>query len=154
MMPKETIKIKSCALSDAETMALIHAIVLPAGWGADEFYTLLKSTGVSGYLAVNASTEAYGMLILRSIADECEILALGILKEMRRQGLAREMITHALKIEKQRGVRHVHLEVQEDNASAIAFYESLGFLPSGRRKNYYATPEGRKDAILMHRTVI
>ena len=39
------------------------------------------------------------------------------------------------------------LEVRQSNAPAIALYESMGFLPEGRRKNFYRQPT--EDAILM-----
>ena len=39
------------------------------------------------------------------------------------------------------------LEVRASNAPAIALYEKYGFVPVGRRKNYYDAP--REDAVLM-----
>ena len=37
--------------------------------------------------------------------------------------------------------------MRQSNAPAIALYESMGFLPEGRRKNFYRQPT--EDAILM-----
>ena len=39
------------------------------------------------------------------------------------------------------------LEVRAGNAAAVALYHKWGFLPVGRRKNYYTAPT--EDAILM-----
>ena len=42
------------------------------------------------------------------------------------------------------------LEVRPSNQRAITLYEHLGFLPIGRRKNYYpAANNTREDAIVM-----
>lgn len=45
------------------------------------------------------------------------------------------------------GASFLTLEVRQSNAPAIALYESMGFLPEGRRKNFYRQPT--EDAILM-----
>ncbi len=153
-MNTPSLRIIHCSTRDAETMAMVHALVLPKGWGADEFIELLTSNGVCGYLALNTEGFACGLLLVRRAVDECEILTLGVLYEMQRQGIARSMVHYALHREQEHGVRLVHLEVQEDNTDALAFYETLGFLPVGRRTGYYETREGRKDAILMSRTII
>jgi ribosomal-protein-alanine N-acetyltransferase len=139
---------------DSETFAIIHAIVLPSGWSAAEFHELLSSEGVSGFFSVTKDGLACGILLVRSVLDECEIITLGVLPEMQRHGVATAMLKHAIESVKPSGVHIMHLEVREDNTHAITFYERLGFLPTGRRKDYYATNEGRKDAILMSRTIV
>jgi ribosomal-protein-alanine N-acetyltransferase len=48
----------------------------------------------------------------------------------------------------------LHLEVAETNVPAIALYHSAGWQRSGVRKAYYATPEGRIDAILMTKRLL
>ena len=45
------------------------------------------------------------------------------------------------------GLQTVTLEVRAGNAAAVALYHKWGFLPVGRRKNYYTAPT--EDAILM-----
>lgn len=153
-MSNSALRILHCSAKDAETMAMVHALTLPKGWSADEFVALLSSHGVSGFLALNSEGFACGLLLIRTVLDECEILTLGVLYEMQRQGIARTMVQYALHLQHEHAVRLVHLEVQEDNHEAIAFYEAMDFLPVGRRTGYYETREGRKDAILMSRTII
>ena len=41
------------------------------------------------------------------------------------------------------------LEVRQSNEAAKYLYEKVGFIESGRRKNYYPTDDGYEDAILM-----
>ena len=52
----------------------------------------------------------------------------------------------------QAGAVRLFLEVAEDNAAARALYDRAGFRPIGRRKAYYARPDGgRTDALVLGR---
>ena len=43
------------------------------------------------------------------------------------------------------------LEVRAQNSAAQALYRSLGFVQTGLRRNFYATPAD--DAVLMQKTL-
>ena len=62
-------------------------------------------------------------------------------------GMMTVLISEMLKAAKRRGLSFVTLEVRGGNQAAIALYAKHGFLPVGKRKNYYELP--REDAILM-----
>ena len=57
------------------------------------------------------------------------------------------LIKELLRRAKALGLATVTLEVRAGNAAAIALYQKNGFVPVGRRKNYYTAPT--EDAILM-----
>ena len=65
----------------------------------------------------------------------------------RRQGVADALVTGLLHRAAAIGLATVTLEVRQSNAPAIALYHKHGFVPVGRRKNYYTAPT--EDAILM-----
>jgi len=75
--------------------------------------------------------------------DEAEVLNLVVDADWRRRGCARGLLL-ALS-----GLRTLFLEVRESNAAARAFYGSLDFAETGRRKDYYRFPS--EDAILLTR---
>ena len=52
---------------------------------------------------------------------------------VRGTGAARALMTAAMQDARDRGFPRLRLEVADDNAAAIAFYERLGFIPTGRR---------------------
>ncbi len=54
------------------------------------------------------------------------------------------------KIARLAGIARVRLELRADNEEARAFYESLGFRATERRRGYY---DGRQDAIRMTRRI-
>jgi ribosomal protein S18 acetylase RimI-like enzyme len=60
-------------------------------------------------------------------------LGLAVAKPWRRNGVATALIAQILRTVKGRGFRRVGLEVFENNHSAIALYEKLGFVHEGRR---------------------
>jgi ribosomal-protein-alanine N-acetyltransferase len=66
---------------------------------------------------------------------EREILNLAVAPAYRRMGIA----TALLKYELARGGVHF-LEVRESNRAALALYGKIGFVPAGRRAEYYQSP--------------
>lgn len=85
-----------------------------------------------------------GALVLQVCLDEAEILTIATEKNLRRRGIGRSLIEHALR---EVGPAAVFLEVRAENTGAQAFYEALGFTPYGVRRRYYRDPVD--DAILM-----
>ena len=84
-------------------------------------------------------------------AERAEMVDLRVLASERRQGLGRQLLWASLTALGDVGA--VELEVRSSNVAARALYESLGFSETGSRSNYYATPDGREDAILMTLTL-
>lgn len=93
-----------------------------------------------------------GFLLGRAVAGEAELLTLAVAPESRRLGLGRKLVARFLYQAGLRGGTSAFLEVSAENPAAIALYESAGFAAAGRRRGYYASPEGgRFDAIVMAR---
>jgi len=84
-------------------------------------------------------------------AEQAEMVDLRVLASERRQGFGSQLLWASLTALGDVGA--VALEVRSSNAAARALYQSLGFSETGARPNYYATPDGREDAILMTLTL-
>ena len=128
-----------------EELAGLHArsFETPRPWSAEEFAELLNSTGV--FLCPHDAGFALG----RVIADEAELLTLAVVPESRRNGIGRRLLAAFDATATGRGARSAFLEVSADNTAAIALYGSAGYRPSGRRRDYYAAPGGRRiDAMI------
>jgi ribosomal-protein-alanine N-acetyltransferase len=92
----------------------------------------------------DAGGRVIGFLVLQVLGeDEAEVLNLAVESDWRRRGVARALLLTAA------GGRTFFLEVRESNVAARAFYGSLGFVESGRRRDYYRFPS--EDAILLTR---
>ena len=81
------------------------------------------------------------------VAERAEVIDLRVLASERRQGLGRQLLWASLTA--LGDVVTVELEVRSSNVPARTLYESLDFSETGSRPNYYATADGREDAILM-----
>lgn len=74
---------------------------------------------------------------------DLDIVSLATREEARRKGVAKMLLKE---LEKGKSVHRLYLEVESDNAPALALYEGAGFKKYGLRKKYY---QGVKDAVLM-----
>lgn len=126
-------------------MAEIHAacFVTPAPWSPDTF-----ATYASDPLTICAFLHR-GFGILRVVADEAELLTLAVSPDQQRRGIARALLHKLSQAAAAQGATTLFLEVNAQNAPAIALYRSEGFIQSGERTGYYRTPDGqRQDALL------
>lgn len=101
---------------------------------AEQNYVVCANGGSIGFAAASLAL------------DSADILDVAVVPEARRRGIGRKMLLCLLELLKKDGARSVYLEVRASNASAIALYSSLGFVPCGVRKNYYSSP--REDALV------
>jgi ribosomal-protein-alanine N-acetyltransferase len=84
-------------------------------------------------------------------AEQADMIDLRVLASERRRGLGRQLLWAS--VTALGDVSAIELEVRSSNVAARALYESLGFSETGLRPRYYATPDGREDAILMTLTL-
>jgi len=71
----------------------------------------------------------------RPIYAHCGVLGMGLLPRFRGQGLGTRLITRTLHAARAFGLSRVELTVREDNRSAIALYEKVGFVAEGLQRN-------------------
>ena len=123
--------VRSATAADRAAIGRIQAASPTASqWDPDSYLNYLCLLAEDGGVIV-------GFLVIRSVAaDEYEVLNLAVNPSMRRRGVARDMLRHAL------AQRHGawFLEVRESNSGAIEFYAALGFRRAGRRADYYRDP--------------
>lgn len=114
------------------------ALVLP-----NSHYLLADASGH----APDDPSEAVGFLLSRHGADEEELLLLAVAPDMRRRGVAAALITRFTADAAGRGIARLFLQMREGN-HAETLYRAHGFLPVGRRREYYRGPGGNRiDAI-------
>ncbi len=124
----------------AAAFAAIHVVAFPEDpWPESAFHTLLQQPGVAGLIDPRG-----GFLLLRSVADEAEILSIGV--STPRQGIGRALMQAAIAHLRSKTIATLHLEVAASNNAARRLYESLGFKETGKRPCYY--PDGA-DALIL-----
>ena len=81
------------------------------------------------------------------VADELHVLDVGTLPALRRRGVGRAMMEHALAYARAEKIRVLLLEVRRGNVPAIKLYRSLGFTALNLRRGYYS--DNGEDAVEM-----
>jgi ribosomal-protein-alanine N-acetyltransferase len=119
-------------------------------WTRAQLDAVLAMPGVWLTLARHGR-RVVGFSLHRIILDEAELLLLAISPDMRRRGIARALIERGCAEARSTGARRLHLEVREGNP-ATALYQSAGFTPAGRRREYYRGVGGQiSDALTLSR---
>jgi len=130
--------------ASAERLAALHAEAFDAPWGAAAFESLLDQAGVQ------LTETADGFILVRTVADEAEILTLAVRPAARRRGIGAELVARGAADAAAQGATRLFLEVAEDNDAARGLYEWAGFAGAGRRPGYYARADGsRTDALIL-----
>jgi ribosomal-protein-alanine N-acetyltransferase len=134
-------------------LAALHAESFRApwdqAWQADSFAEILAMPGASGLL-LSAGDEPLGFVITRTVLDEMEIILLTIRPDHRQAGLGLHLAKVAIERAAAEGVHSVFLEHAAPNLAAARLYQRLGFVPVGRRRNYYhGAGADRVDAVTM-----
>lgn len=107
-------------------------------WSASDFADLKKS-------GCDIIASQNGFVVWRVVADEAEIITIGVHPDARKSGIASAMLAIIENDIKKRGGKKIFLEVAENNEPARKLYEANGYKKIGVRHKYY---DGI-DAIMM-----
>ncbi|MDD3443999.1 MAG: ribosomal protein S18-alanine N-acetyltransferase [Zavarzinia sp.] len=137
------------APGDLEGLARVHGACFPDDpWNAERLGRLLAMPGAFALMVGG------GFALLRTAADETEVITIAVAPDRRGAGLGRLLMTAALDAAARDGARHVLLEVAVDNDAALGLYRTLGFAEVGRRRAYYRRANTQPvDALVMSRTL-
>lgn len=121
-------------------------------WTRSQCSGILPMAGIRLALARDGDgTGVIGFALARTIADEAELLLLAVAPGHHRRGIGSRLLDDFMDRAREGGAAKVHLEVRDGNP-AIAMYRAAGFLPVGRRRNYYRGADGsRFDALTFAR---
>ncbi len=133
---------------DASVLADLEASAFgPASWGRQAVAEGITAPHVTTLLAAASEGEpAEGFVLWRQLADEAELLTIGVLPGRRRQGMARSLLRKVIADARLVSIRRLFLEVDAGNAPALELYEDEGFEPAGRRPRYY---QNGADAVVL-----
>lgn len=121
-------------------------------WTRSQLIGILPMSGITLTLAVDeAEDRAVGFSLVRTVADEAELLLIAVLPMRHRRGIGGLLLEDFLDRARADAVSRVHLEVRDGNP-AISMYRAAGFSQVGRRTDYYHATSGEHfDAITLAR---
>lgn len=117
--------------------AALHRACFARSWDEAAFAGLFDTPGTFGLIATSAESTPVGLCLYRVVADQAEILTIGVLPHARGGGAARAMLAEAGADAAARGAARLFLEVSVNNSAARRLYAAAGFSAIGLRKNYY-----------------
>ena len=132
----------SLRIGDARYVATVDALMSAAfdprfgeAWTRNQCLGVLAMPGVRLTIASVDEVPA-GFAMVRSVADEAELLLLAVAPPYRRQGVAAALLRAVIAEAQGTGIADMHLEVRAGNA-AVQLYEANGFSKVGERRGYY-----------------
>ena len=137
--------IRQGTLSDVQAIMALEQGSIEHPWESKAIETLITDSNKTCLIAeLDGTIAAY--VGAESVLDEANIGNIVTHKDYRGRGIATRLFDALLKELKEQGIAKVFLEVEHDNAPAIALYEKSGFTKYGHRRDYYGPG---KDAVLM-----
>ena len=112
-------------------------------------YNILKSeleNPLSEYIVAIYNAEVIAYAGIWKALDEGHITNIVTRIDLRHNYIGTQMLKKIVEIAKEKNLKCVTLEVNENNENAIKLYKKFNFKEVGRRKNYY---NNVNDAIIM-----
>lgn len=140
---------------DIAEMSRIHMLSFYEGWSGIMIRRILSTSNACGLVARSRRRWfVAGFALLRITIDECEILSLVVTPECRGNGIGGIILDGAVQKAGTLGAGKIFLEVAEDNHIALALYDRRGFVPVGRRPDYYGNKDGTRTAAITMSSVL
>jgi ribosomal-protein-alanine N-acetyltransferase len=127
--------------ADLSVLANLHARSFSESWDEKALKNLIASPGAAALIA----DPNLGFVLIRTAADEAEVLTICVADAARRAGLGAALLQASARKATEVGAKAMFLEVTADNEAAKSLYKRCGFFTVGERKSYY---QG-KDALVM-----
>ena len=136
--------------SDIGQILLIEKTSFKQPWSSKLFHEELSSKDAFDYVVkLNSSDKpepVIAYICSRITGSEMSILRIAVAVKWRNSGIAFWLLNRCFEIAVTKGITSVFLEVRESNNAATALYGKLGFMPVGKRPNYYS--ETGEDALV------
>lgn len=142
-------KIRDATRRDLPGIIEIERLAFDQPWSLDSFVRELSlpfSRMIVAAYTSNGEERLVGFLCRWLVTDECHILNVAVHPQMRRRGIADQLMRNALAEAKVRRALIITLEVRRSNLAARSLYRKFDFEERRLRKNYYGPGE---DAIVM-----
>lgn len=141
------IRLSDAGVAHAAVLASLHAGCFDDPWSEAEMAGLLAIPGTRAIIATTETDDTpMAFAVIRTVADESEIITLGVAPPWRRRGVGCTLLGYCQNLAMRDGARRMILEVAENNRAALALYEVAGYNAVGHRPDYYRNRDGRRQS--------
>jgi len=144
-MTIENFSIRLISASDLDAVLQIEQNCYSHPWSFQQFFQELDNP-VASLLICEIENKVVGYICYWLIAGEMQILNLATAPQLRRKGVAAQLLEEAFQRCSLAKLSSAWLEVRAANQAAITLYQRHGFKQDGMRKAYYRDGE---DALIM-----
>lgn len=142
-------KVRRMKMSDVEGVSDLEKRCFNEPWSEKMFYHDFAKNTRAHFFVAEKNGEIVGYVGIWTVVNNVHITTIAVEPNRRREGIATALIERV--IEEYANERQtITLEVRPSNEAAIGLYKNLGFVETGRRKNYYS--DNNEDAIIMDYT--
>ncbi len=127
-----------------QVMTVMNAAFEPRfgeAWTSAQCLALLALPG--SQLLVASDTALVGFALARTIAQECELMMIGVMPRLQRGGIGGLLLNHVISNARLHKAEAIFLEVRRGNP-AIDFYGAYDFKHVGTRTRYYRGVSGEQ----------
>ncbi len=121
-----------------------------SGYGRCTFKKELENK-IATYIVAEKDGKVLGYAGLWNICGCADIMNVGVLKEYRRCGIAKNLLAELEKKCIDESIFEINLEVRVGNVPARELYKKLGYMEIAVRKGYY---DGKEDGIVMKKVLM
>jgi ribosomal-protein-alanine N-acetyltransferase len=134
-----TTAVNAATIEDVDAILWLESVCQ----GAEAWSEALVRDGVAGavptvrHLVARMDGDVVGYAIASVAGDVVELQRIGVEPSRRRGGWATRLLGAVVALAREHGADRVLVEVRDDNAGALVFYEARGFAEIARRSRYY-----------------
>ena len=153
MTDPSALTLRPARLTDAVRMAAMSRDLVEAGlpwrYTPRRMAALINDADTQAVVACDHN-QLMGLALMQVLDEHGHLSLLCVSANQQRQGIGRRLALWLEASARVAGLGHITLELRADNAAALAFYGSLGFVETQQVTGYY---EGLFDARRMQRTL-
>ncbi|HVV36033.1 MAG TPA: ribosomal protein S18-alanine N-acetyltransferase [Acidimicrobiales bacterium] len=129
------------------TVLRIETEVYPRPWTINLFVSELGMRTSRSYYVAKVGPTVVGYSGLMLVGEDAHVTTIAVDPAWHRHHIGTRLLMNIARDARERGARHLTLEVRVSNEPAQRMYRRFGFRPAGIRKGYYV--ETNEDALVM-----
>jgi ribosomal-protein-alanine N-acetyltransferase len=129
------------------TVIRIETEVYPRPWTTNLFVSELGMRSSRSYYVAKVGPTVVGYSGLMLVVEDAHVTTIAVDPAWQRHQVGTRLLLNIARDARERGAKHLTLEVRVSNEPAQNMYRNFGFRPAGIRKGYYA--ETNEDALVM-----
>lgn len=140
--------------SDLPAVMAIEQQTQLSPWSEGMFFAAFMHVNYYNWALIDADNQIVAYAVQLVEPDVVNLMTISVVPALQGKGLGKCLLKWLeLFIASREGPHRQLLEVRVSNSAARALYESMGYQQIGLRKEYYATANGREDALVLQKNI-